>query len=500
MYILSRKEMYAIDKYTIEEIGIAGIKLMENAGCGCAEFIKENILKEGKIAVFAGSGNNGGDGFVIARYLSDFGYDVMLFVVGKTEKMSPETLENYSKCKELSVTAFELESFDDFLALEVDLPSYGLVVDAIFGVGIKGMVKGWLAELIKQINKSAKKIVSIDIASGIDADSGNFEIAIRADYTLTMASPKYGQLIAKGREYTGKLNVIDIGIPQDVYKHFLPKGYLVNDSNVIYPLRSRFSHKGNYGKIVIIAGSPGFSGAAIMASKAALRAGGGLIYLLHPKGMEQIFEMQLLEVMTLSIKTISENIDFDDFWKFIKDKTAILIGPGMGVSLYSFQLIDFLRKNWNKPLVIDADGINTVLHYNMIDKFKGKNVLFTPHIGEFSKMTGLSVKDIEADRVAILREFCQKYQVNVLLKSATTIFSNGDDIIFNISGNDGLSTGGSGDVLAGIIVSFLGQGLDIKNAAVSASYLMGKTAEKMEKVRETASIIPSDIIENIFRK
>ncbi len=501
MRVLSREEMYFFDKYTIENLGISGEQLMENAGKGCFGFITKNILKDKeKVLIFAGTGNNGGDGFVIARYLFSNNYPVKVIVTGNPEKMSEETKSNYDKCASLNVDIDVVQSWEEFESLNLDISEYSLVLDAIFGVGLSGEVRGWKADLINKINQLSNQTVAIDIPSGLDSNNATGNPIVKAEYTLTMAAIKQGLLLENGRKHSGVIKVIDIGIPKETFEVKPTKAYLVTDKNVVYPERDIFAHKGTYGKVAIIAGSPGFSGAAIMASKAALRAGAGLVYLLHPEGMENIFENQLLEVITKPIETMNGNINFYSLKDFLKDKTAILIGPGLGVNESSFALIDYLSKNWDKPIVIDADGINTVAKFQMIKKYSNKQVLFTPHLGEFARLTGKTIDEIEKNKIDILKEFCEKNNVNVLLKGSTTIFSNGKDLVFDISGNDGLATGGSGDVLAGIIVSFLAQGLDIKNAAVSASYIMGKTAEKLEKIRYTPSIIPSDIIYNLFTK
>ncbi len=505
MYVLSAKEMYFYDSYTINEMGIPGIKLMENAGKGSFERIKEYYLKNivndnnaAKIIVFAGTGNNGGDGFVVARYLKENGFNVEVIVTGNPEKMSEETKTNYEKCKNLDIMVIEVQSWEDFRSLELNLSEYYLIIDAIFGVGLKGDVQGWKAELINHINEEAKHIVSIDVPSGLNADTGEGKPAIYAEHTFTMAAIKQGMLLENGRKHCGKIEVIDIGMPKSVFEQNPPKSYLINDDNVIYPERDRFAHKGKYGKIVIIAGSRGFSGAAIMSSQAALRAGGGLIYLLHPEGMETIFELATAEVITKPIEMLADNINFYVLKDFLKDKDALLIGPGLGVNEYSYALIDYLSKNWEKPLVIDADGLNTIAKFKMINKFADKKVILTPHLGEFARLSGKTVEEILHNRIEILNEYCNTNKVSVLLKGSTTIFCNGENFVYDISGNDGLATGGSGDVLSGIIVSFLGQGLQMKDAAISASYLMGKTAEHLEKYRLTPSIIPTDIIEHLF--
>jgi NAD(P)H-hydrate epimerase len=490
MYILSREEMYSLDKYTIEKIGIPGKELMENAGKGCSEFIHQELLKpQNKVAIFCGSGNNGGDGFVIVRYLKNWGYKICIFLLGSTDKMSSETLENYESCRDLEIEIIQINN------AEIELSDFDLIVDAIFGVGLQGVVKGWKADLIEKINSSGKPVVAIDIASGVDANTGQAEVAINADHTLTMANFKYGHFQEKGREKSGKVRVIDIGIPDELYKKFPPKAKLITDENVKYPERSPLSHKGDYGKVGIIAGSPGFSGAAIMASRAALRSGAGLITLFHPEGMEQIFETQLLEVMTYAIPE-----GFNDFFKKLNSMDVLLIGPGIGTSNETVELVKKVLQTWDKPVVIDADGLNILSeNENILKLIANKPVILTPHIGEFARLAKKEISEILADPLEELNNFIKKYKCNILLKSATTIFADGEKFIFDISGNDGLATGGSGDVLAGIIVSFLGQKLPLKDAAISASFLMGKTAEKLAEIRKPASIIPSDIIEEIFK-
>ncbi|RLC51127.1 MAG: bifunctional ADP-dependent NAD(P)H-hydrate dehydratase/NAD(P)H-hydrate epimerase [Candidatus Cloacimonadota bacterium] len=504
MHILSREEMYALDKYTIEKIGIPGKELMENAGKGCSEFIRKNLLQsESKIAIFCGSGNNGGDGFVIAKYLKKWGYSPTIFLVGNPEKMSPETLGNFNLCEDLNIEILHFQNLETWNDFNISLSYFDLIVDAIFGVGFKGVVRGWLAQLIEEINNSGKTVVAVDIASGIDANTGQAEIAVKADYTLTMAAYKYGHFIGKGREKSGFVQIIDIGIPKKLYRKFPPKASLVTEKTVKYPRRSPFAHKGEFGRVGIIAGSPGFTGAAIMASRAALRAGAGLITLFHPSTPELniIFESQLLEVMTFAIPKNDENhIDYDKLWNKLSTMDVLLVGPGIGTAENTANFIETIFRNWTKPLVIDADAINIIAqHPKMLNLISEKPVLLTPHIGEFSRLINKNIEEILTNSIEEVEKFTKKHKCSILLKSSTSIFSDGKSLVFNISGNDGLATGGSGDVLSGIIISFLAQKLSIKDAAVAASFLMGKTAEKLAKFRKTASIIPSDIIENIFK-
>ncbi|MCF7911155.1 MAG: NAD(P)H-hydrate dehydratase [Candidatus Cloacimonetes bacterium] len=496
MYLLSRQEMYDCDRYTIDEMGIPGKVLMENAGRGSAEYIRDHILTAAeRIIIFCGSGNNGGDGFVIGRYLQLWGCDVQIVLTGKPDKMTPETRENYAACLEMGIAVNICLSYQDWQDIKIDIKGYGMVIDAIFGVGFKGSIRGWIAELVKEINQKSRLTVAIDIASGINADNGKAEIAIEADHTLTMAAVKYGSVLGAGKSYSGKIEVIDIGMPPEVIEKHKPAGRLVTLNTVKLPERKGYFHKGNYGRIAIIAGSPGYSGAAVLASRAALRSGAGLITLFHPQGMELIFEIQLLEVMTKVIPT-----DLSEFEEQLAKFDVVLFGPGVGISEKTFQILELLVHKWHKPLIIDADGLNLLSgRAELLQDISGKQVLITPHIGEFSRLSGINVKDILADPANVLMDFCRKNKLMVLLKSSTTIFCDGRVLYFIASGNDGLATGGSGDVLSGIISSFAGQGLDMAEAGIAASWVLGTTAEKLAEQRETRSIIPSDIIENIFK-
>lgn len=497
--ILSRQEMYFFDKHTIEEIGIPGKVLMENAGIGCTDFIVQNCLNpKDKIAVFCGNGNNGGDGFVIARLLTQKKFDVQIFLLGNTKKMSPETNENFDLCVEHDIAVVDLKNSK---IKKSDFSGYTLMVDAIFGIGFKGEVRGNIADVIDAINNSKTKVVSIDITSGLDADTGKSDKAVKADFTLTMEAYKYGHFLGDGRKYSGKTKIIDIGIPENIFDKFPPKLKLMTEHNVQYPTRKPYFHKGDYGRVGIIAGSKGFTGAAMLASRAALRAGAGLLTLFHPPNLNTIFETTLTEVMTFAMpEKDKENFDNEVILQKLREQDVLLIGPGMGTDDKKKNLLIDILKVWDKPAVIDADALNIIARNPEIMKhISGKPFILTPHIGEFARLTGKSITEIQEDIVDELQEFCRKYKCNVLLKSSVSIFCDGMQAIINISGNDGLATGGSGDVLAGIIVSFLAQNLPIEDAASSAAFLLGKTAEKLALSRKTASIIPTDIIEELFK-
>lgn len=500
MYVLSRQEMYYLDRYTIEEIGIPSRQLMEDAGKGCSEFIRQQLLQDGgRIILFCGHGNNGGDGLVTARYLQEWGYECQIVLIGDPARMSPETGNNFRLCQKMTINIIPVSNWQQWQQYGIDINKFDLIVDAIFGIGFRGKISGWLRDIVTEINSVPVMTLSVDIASGLDADTGIADLAIRADYTLTLAAMKYGHVLGEGRILSGEMAVIDIGIPEELFEKFPSRGKLLTPETVNFPVRSPVSHKGDFGKIGIIAGSPGFSGAAIMAARSALRSGAGLIKLYHPAGMELIFETQLLEVMTHPIpETANGDFDLTAFLRVIEPLDALLVGPGLGTSPRVHRLIRNLLNGWEKPLVLDADALNIISEERILLPLL-KNRLITPHIGEFARLNQCPVQQVMSDCLNLLDKFCAEYQCCVILKSAASIITDGRQIYFNTNGNNGLATGGSGDVLAGIIISFIGQGLPYLQAAASASYLLGITAEKVAVLRQPASIIPSDIIENIFK-
>lgn len=502
--VLSRAEIYFYDNYTIEKLGIPGIELMENAGRNCTDYIQKNLIKSGsRTLIVCGTGNNGGDGFVIARYLHKFGHKVEIMLLGSPDKMSPETSENYLKCQNIDLPIKIVDSSDELENSKIY--EFDLIVDAIFGIGFKGEVTGWRKDLIEQLNGMNSIRVSIDIASGIDADTGQVETAVQADYTLTMAAAKYGHFLGKGRKFTGKLEIIDIGIPKHLFEQIPPQAKLINIDNVIYPARCEFSHKGDYGRVGIIGGSAGFSGAALMAASAALRAGAGLVTIFHPAGREAIFASTLWEAMNYSLpETETGFIDFDLVWQKLIQMDVLLIGPGLGTEPKSADFLKKLLQVWKKPIVLDADALNIISQNRELLKLLKRNILLTPHLGEFARLSELSIAQVQDNSPLYLTKFCEEYNCTVLLKSATSLYceskdGNSTELYFNISGNDALSTGGSGDVLAGIITSFIGQGSSIQEAATAGSFLLGITAEKLSLQREPRSIIPTDIVANLFK-
>lgn len=500
--ILTANQMRELDLRAINELGLPSRLLMENAGRECARIIYDEYPDRlyPLVTVLCGTGNNGGDGAVIARWLHLWGHEVVIIRLGGT-KSSPETSENFKLCEKLGIPSFKVSSEKELAEKLLHmLRNSGLVVDAIFGLGFRGVPKPLMAKVFKLVNDFAEFIISVDIASGKNADTGEAKNAIQPDATLVIDSYKFGHVLGAGLPSCGTCHHVDIGIPFS-YHHAISPAQLFGAEDFQPPPRSRQSHKGSYGRAFIFGGIPGYTGASVMAAHAALRAGCGYAYLLHRIELMAVYAIKLTEALSLAIPETAKTQmpEQKTLLHLLSQASAVLIGPGLGRDDYSLRLLEIALKNLKIPLVVDADGLNLISENpELFIYLKRPNVLLTPHWGEFTRLSGVSMDDLRADCLAPLKDFVAKYGAQVLLKSHFSIYHDEKNTLINASGNDGLATGGSGDVLAGIITSFLAQGQQIPLAAMNASFLMGKTAENLAQSRATASILPTDIIQNLF--
>lgn len=504
--------MRELDNRTISELGIPAAVLMENAGKACAERIAgilgsepESDVTNKEIVILCGTGNNGGDGFVIARWLHVMGYGVVIYLFGEG-KMSPESEQNYQICCKLDLKIVPLSDRNDFdennpeiVALIEAMRHATAIVDAIYGNGFRGELRSFYLDFFDRINASPAIVFAIDIPSGLSADTGFGENAVIADYTLVIECIKYGHLISEGRAYCGSLLTIPIGIPQEYYDDG-DFAFLIDESNFEIPERYELSHKGLYGRVEVIAGSVGFTGAATLACQAALHSGAGYVILHHRPELSTIFEIKLTEVMTSAFPISKDNsIDIDRILESLQKADCILIGPGLGLDETARKLVRAILNNAICPVVVDADAITILASEPELLPVLGKeNILLTPHVGEFCRLAGIDKTAFYIDWMGHLTEFVQKYSAQVLLKSWTSIYCDPINTLISVAGNDGLSTGGSGDVLSGIIASFLAQNMTIPQAAINASWLLGSTAERLAKEMDTPAITPTRIIKNLF--
>ncbi len=487
-WVLSAKQMQAADRRTIEEFGLPSRLLMENAGKACAELILERFsaLMYGKIAVLCGYGNNGGDGLVIARYLFDRAYEPQVVMVGKGRQTEDNRI-NYELCKYLGIEIIEYCEEEQ----AIELGDYSLLIDAVFGIGFKGEPDKLHQDLFHKINQSDAFVISIDIPSGMQADGGASPGSIMADACIAIEAYKYAHMTHR----IADLSLVRIGIPVFYITDQNP-AVLIDEDNHQYPTRHWDAHKGSYGRVVVIAGSPGLSGAAVLSTRAALKSGAGYVYLFHHPDLLDIYGEISPEVL------VSPYDPQDGYAKLadaLEKASSVLIGPGLGRSDKALEVLRYVLDNCHKPMLIDADALNLMAdNPELLDQLAARDLVLTPHWGEFCRLARISMEDLKADPIRHLQTFSGEKKLAVLLKSHYTVFCDSTAVAFNLSGNDGLATGGSGDVLSGIIASFTAQGMPLGQAAINASYLMGETAQALAMLMDTAAITPTDIVEHLF--
>lgn len=502
MKIVTSEEMQRVDKDAQTRYGISGLILMENAGIQTVRHIEEKYgeLKKKRVIVVSGKGNNGGDGFVIARHAANRDADVSVFLLADAKGISGDAKTNLVILKKMKVPVYTGIS-----NLKGSLKESDLIVDAIFGTGLKTDVKGIYAKAIDLINKSGRPVIAVDIPSGIDADTGRIKgIAVKADATVIFGLPKIGHFIYPGAAHSGSLKIADISIPKTLTEKSLIKARLITRDHVkkILPVRRPDAHKGDFGHVFIIAGSPGLTGAAIMAGLSALRIGAGLVTLGIPEGLNNIFETRLTEAMTLPLPQTEEGTIAVSartrILNFLKKADAVAIGPGLSQNRETAQLVRELMREVKIPIVIDADGINALSgHAEILKKAKGA-VVFTPHPGEMARLINSSAAEINKDRIGIARRFAQQYNIITVLKGAGTIIAEPSGFIYiNSTGNPGMASGGTGDVLTGMIAGLIAQRCSPPDAAIAGVFLHGLAGDLAAKDRGEAGLIAGDVIEKI---
>lgn len=487
LLVASTEEIKKCDSYAIEKLGIPGILLMENASQGVISSIsiKYGSVVGKKVFVFCGGGNNGGDGLAVARKLFAMNANVYVFLLVEPEKFRGDTKTNYEIALRIQSQKGENDVFEIITLKNVNqlnkYPKPDLIIDAIFGTGFKGKVEGLFYDVISWINSQRVYTVSIDIPSGLNGDTGEIEgIAVRADLTPTMGLAKRGLMLNWGKILPGKIYIVDIGIPSYVYHKFGIKTYYVELADVKkrIPFRPFNVHKYNCGKIFAIVGSPGLTGAATMSTLSAMKVGAGAVIAGVPESLCPILETKLTEVMKLPLPETNEHTigwnALDLIEEYIDWADVLIIGPGLSKNYETKQVVLNIIKKLNKRAVIDADGLNALVGNLNILKSLNTEIVLTPHSGEFSRLTDLPVSKIERERIDVARNFAVEYKVVLVLKGDTTVIASPDgDVFINPTGNPGMATAGSGDVLTGMIAGFMGQGLSAVDAAICGVYLHG---------------------------
>lgn len=476
-------EMREIDRIAIEDYKIPGTVLMENAGVAVVRYLESVMepLSERKFCILAGKGNNGGDGYVIARHLANQGAKVKVFLLGEKEAVSGDARVNLDIIDKMGIDTIEINSERDWDKVRVAATFAECLIDALLGTGFRGDVSGDMARLIDIINAAGKTVVAVDIPSGVDADTGRIRgCAVRASYTVTFGLPKPGLFLYPGAEYAGELTVADIGIPTAIVADQGIKQNIVMAGAVraILPKRSPSAHKGTNGRVVVAAGSRGLSGAAAMAAEAALRTGAGLITLAAPLGIQDILAVKLTEVMTHGLPETEEGgisaeaaVELAD----LGDSCDVLaIGPGLGRQEETAAAVREVIRAVSCPLVIDADALYALAGHTQILSDCAALPVITPHPGEMALLTGLTAEAVNADRIQVARQAASDWGSIVVLKGAHTIVAFPDgEVYINTTGNAGMATGGTGDALTGMIAALIAQGLSSHDAAVAGVYIHG---------------------------
>jgi len=481
--VTTAAEMRQIDSQAVSKFGIPSIVLMENAGYKVAKKVDEVVggARNKKICIFSGKGNNGGDGFVAARHLGNLGAKVKIFLFGAKADVSGDARVNLDILLKTGFDIVEIISERDMDKAKVAAALSPCLVDALLGTGFRGEISGNLAGLIEIISTADSQVVAVDVPSGIDADNGQVRgVAVQADHTVTLALPKPGLLFQPGATYAGKITVADIGIPPAVIAAGMIKQKVITADAVrrMLPKRQAWLHKGACGRVLVVAGSPGLSGAAALASSAAVRAGAGLVTLATAAGQQAILAGKVTEVMTKALPETADGVIGGEAAGNIKTLAAasdvLAIGPGLGRAEATAAVVRDIVSNIDCPLVVDADGLSALVGNSQILTEAAAVAILTPHAGEMSRLTGLAVDYINANKLAVARKAALEWEAIVVLKGPGTVvaFPDGEAFI-NTTGNAGMATGGTGDVLTGVIAGFIAQGLSSHDAAIVGVYIHG---------------------------
>jgi NAD(P)H-hydrate epimerase len=509
MDLVTASEMQQMDRETIDTFRLPGRVLMENAGRGATAFFLESTwtqvegrARETLVGVLAGRGNNGGDGFVMARYLHQKAIAVKVFLLCDPQRVTGDARVNLDLLGPLGVEVVALPDLKTFQNRTHLLAEPAVWIDALLGTGLNSDVRGYFKAAIEFLNASAKPIFAVDIPSGLNADTGREQgIAAQADATATFAFAKVGHLLHPGAACCGRLKVIEIGIPPQIAGRVGCRQHLITPEVARDLLRPRDpqAHKGTTGHLLVVAGKAGTTGAAAMTAMAALRAGAGLVTLGCPQEVQALVAQQTLEAMTvglaqtplggLSAKALPQILGL------ATGRKCLAVGPGMGREAETGTLLESLVAQSPLPLVIDADGLNLLADRMDILKEAQAPVILTPHPGEMARLTGLPATELMADRVATARRFAATFGVILVLKGARTLVADPSGHVWvNISGNSGMASGGMGDVLTGVIAGFVTQGYSPDTAALLGVYLHGAAGDHLALSRGPQGYLASDLM------
>jgi ADP-dependent NAD(P)H-hydrate dehydratase / NAD(P)H-hydrate epimerase len=510
VFVPGQRDMQLMDKYTMERLGLPGVVLMENAGARVVEEILSgfpSLSEKPRVLVLAGGGNNGGDGFVIARRLIDLGVEAAIFLVADPMRIGGDAKIHYNVYinRELPIFYLHESSLEKLKAI---LDRADIIVDAILGTGVNGPVRDPLSQVISLVNqyKGHKDILSVDIPSGVSSDTGKVDGgAIRADKTISFVFPKKGFFLNQGPSYIGEWKAVDISVPPAIAVNLglnMPKLITKDTVKQSIPIRPANGHKGTFGHVLVVGGSRPYVGAPIYTAKAALHCGAGLVTLAIPESIYPMAATQCSEALILPLP--DEHGHFaaraiHEISPSLQQFDCVAIGPGLGRFPGGEEwLKSLIHGLTGQPIVIDADALYLIRNsLDFLKGYKGK-VILTPHPGEMARLVNKTVKEVEEDRLGVAAAFAKENNVYLLLKGHRTVIASPDgEVYVNPYGHDALGKGGSGDVLTGLIGSFLAQGSTPLEACISASYLHARGGEEKAKALSNYGVMPLDIIDGV---
>ena len=503
MKAVTAETMQQLDRLTIELHGTPGLELMERAGHRVAEVVKSRFAGSDSRSAFiiAGKGNNGGDGFVVARLLAEAGWQISLLLFAAADAFGGDAKANLERIPS-SVRQYHFQSSSP-AEIKSLLQDAAVVVDALFGTGLKGGLSGIYVDVAQLVNACGRPVVAVDIPSGVDADFGKVAGgAVKADVTVTFGAAKVGQFLYPGAEYVGELIVADIGIPSELlgkapFVEYVDEEY----ASALLTPRSRTAHKGSCGHALIVAGSCGKSGAAAMAANSAMRSGAGLVTLAVPCSLHPVVEIKTTEVMTVPLpESLSGSLtleSFEQIRKLLAGRDVAAIGPGLGLHEETKTVVLAIVTSAGVPLVLDADALNALAgDLSCLRASASPALVLTPHPGEMARLTGVSIAAIEADRVEAARSFAAANNCYLLLKGAGTVIAAPDGrLAINGSGNPGMASGGMGDVLTGVITALLGQGYEPFAACCLGAFCHGLAGDLAAAEKGESGLIATDVQE-----
>lgn len=505
--LVTPAQMNSIDSLTINKMGIPGIVLMENAALKVVEEIIKMLGKpeSKRLVIFAGKGNNGGDAFAVARHMHNKGAKVSVFLLSPPKDIKGDARINLDVLANMGIRTVEIKDKGELDGLGCDIGCADLIVDGILGTGIRGEVRGIIKGAIEAINKSGKRIISIDIPSGVDGESGKIcGSAINAHKTVTFGFPKIGQLVHPGCDATGELIVADIGIPREVVAGLELKAELIDRkmAEAIVPQRCNNSNKGDYGKVFIVSGSVGMTGAGCLTAEASLRSGAGLVYLGVPSILSSIYDASLLEAVTIPLEDEDKGSlsrqSIPRILSRLKNAAVAAVGPGLTVDDEIVEIVGSIIESSTIPLVMDADALNAISKDVNVLKKRNSEIIITPHPGEMSRLAGISTEEVQNNRMEVAAEFSARWGVITVLKGYRTVIACPDGSTYiNTTGNSGMATAGTGDVLTGIMAGLIGQGVKPREAAAAAVYIHGKAGDNAACKKGEHGMIAGDVVKEI---